>query len=118
LILYGYRRCSTCREAHKTLTAGGLHIPFHDIVDKPPSEDTIRTWMRVSGRPVEDFINTRGTVYRERDLKRAKFTEDEWIRELSKDGKLLKRPILVTEQDVFVGYHEGAYRRLALSKDE
>ncbi|GMA62248.1 Spx/MgsR family RNA polymerase-binding regulatory protein [Alicyclobacillus fastidiosus] len=118
MLLYGYKRCSTCRDAHKTLQESGANVQFHDIVDRPPSEQTIRTWMERSGRPVEDFVNTRGTVYRERDLKHAKFTEDEWIRELSKDGKLLKRPILETDKEVFVGYHEGAYRRIALGEDQ
>ncbi|GEO25674.1 arsenate reductase [Alicyclobacillus acidoterrestris] len=114
MVLYGYRRCSTCRDALKTLQESGAQVEFHDIVDMPPSEEMIRTWMDKSGRPIEDFVNTRGIVYRERDLKNAKFTEDEWVRELSQDGKLLKRPILVTDQEVFVGYHEGAYRRIAL----
>ncbi|WP_067619344.1 arsenate reductase family protein [Alicyclobacillus acidiphilus] len=117
--LYGYKRCSTCREAQKTLEANGVKVEFHDIVEQPPSPDRIREWVAQSGRPIEEFVNTRGTVYRERDLKRANFTEDEWIRELSRDGKLLKRPILVTPANrVYIGYHEGAYRRIALGEDQ
>lgn len=117
LKLYGYRRCSTCRDAQKTLTTNGAQVEFHDIVDRPPSQATVRDWLEAANRPVLDFVNARGTVYRERNLKNAKFTEDEWIRELSADGKLLKRPILVTpSHDVFIGYDEGAYRRIALAQ--
>lgn len=116
LTLYGYRRCSTCRDAQKTLTANGAQVRFHDVVERPPSMDTIRGWAEEAGRPIIDFVNTRGTVYRERDLKNARFTEEEWLRELSADGRLLKRPILVTPAgEVFIGYDEGAYRRIALS---
>lgn len=119
LQLYGYKRCSTCRDAEKTLKESGAKVTFHDIVERPPTEETLRQWIASSKRPVIDFVNTRGTVYRERDLKRANFTDDEWISELAKDGKLLKRPILVDESsDVFVGYHEGAYRRIALSEGD
>ncbi|WAH35745.1 arsenate reductase family protein [Alicyclobacillus dauci] len=116
--LYGYRRCSTCRQALKTLQENGGEVEFHDMVENPPSEATIREWVEKSHRPVFDFVNVKGTVYRERDLKSAKFTDDEWIRELSQDGKLIKRPILVTGDDVFVGYHEGAYRRITLGEEE
>lgn len=116
--LYGYKRCSTCRDALKTLQENGVQVAFHDIVEKPPEESTIRGWMEAGNRPVLDFVNTRGTVYRDRDLKRANFTDDEWIRELSQDGKLLKRPILVTDDgEIYVGYHEGAYRRIALGHE-
>lgn len=115
LQLYGYARCSTCREAKRTLTEAGADVQFHDIVASPPDATTIRRWLQCSGRPIEDFVNTRGTVYRQRDLKRAQFSEDEWIMELTRDGRLLKRPILETpDGEVYVGYHEGAYRRIAM----
>lgn len=71
LRMYGYKRCSTCRDAKKTLEVNGAEVEFHDIVDNPPSEASIRQWIEWSGRPIEDFVNTRGTVYRDRDLKRA-----------------------------------------------
>lgn len=100
----------------KTLEANGAKVTFHDMVQQPPTEETILQWIAKSNRPVTDFINVRGTVYRDRDLKSAKFTDDEWIRELSQDGKLIKRPILVTDHDVFIGYHEGSYRRIALGE--
>lgn len=118
MILYGYKRCSTCREAQRALQQQGIKAQFHDMVEQPPSEETIRTWMKMSGRPAEEFVNTRGTVYRARHLKSARFTDDEWVRELSKDGKLVKRPVLVTDRDVYVGFHEGAYRRIALDGSE
>lgn len=115
--LYGYRRCSTCREAQKTLEANGAKVEFHDIVEHAPSEETIRFWVKQSQRPISDFINTRGTVYRDKGLKTANLSEEEWIVQLAQEGKLIKRPILVTARDeVLVGYHEGAYRRLALGE--
>lgn len=115
--LYGYKKCSTCREALKTLEANGASVDFHDIVASPPNEETIREWVQKSGESVNEFVNVRGTVYRERHLKQAQFNADEWVQELSKDGKLLKRPILVTKDNVFIGYHEGAYRRIALGEE-
>ncbi|MCY0870465.1 MAG: Spx/MgsR family RNA polymerase-binding regulatory protein [Firmicutes bacterium] len=117
--LYGYKRCSTCRQAHKALVAHGARVRFHDFVETPPDAATLRAWMDKSGRPVLDFVNTKGTVYRERHLRQANLTQDAWLQELSRDGKLLRRPIAITEQgDVWIGYDADAWSRLAALDSE
>lgn len=117
--VYGYKRCSTCRQAQKTLEAAGAHVRFHDIVEAPPDPETLRAWMTHSGRPALDFVNVKGTVYRARNLRQEHLSEDAWVDELSRDGKLLRRPIAVTAQgDVWIGYDEATWRQLAALDSE
>lgn len=78
--------------------------------------ETIRRWLALTNRPIIDFVNTRGTVYRERDLAHANLTEEQWVQALTHDGKLLKRPIVVSPaNDVLIGYDVETYQRLAQS---
>ncbi|MCL6631560.1 MAG: Spx/MgsR family RNA polymerase-binding regulatory protein [Alicyclobacillus herbarius] len=106
---YGYRRCSTCRNAYKYLQEHGVEVVFQDLVDKPPTREQIRQWVSRLGQGIDPFLNRRGTRFRELGLKDARLSEDEWIEKLSADGKLFKRPILVTDEDIILGFDRAAY---------
>lgn len=110
---YGYKKCSTCRDAQKYLEALGINVPFHDFVAEPPSREQLKSWIAKHGQGIMPFVNTKGTVYRERGLKDQTLTEEEWIELLTADGKLLKRPIVVTEDAVIIGFDPTAYAALA-----
>jgi arsenate reductase (glutaredoxin) len=109
---YGYKKCSTCRDAHKALVAKGIDIPFHDFVVSPPSKEQLREWIRKRGEGVMPFVNTKGTQYKALGLKEKQLSDDEWIELLSQDGKLIKRPVLVTDETVIVGFDKAAYENL------
>ncbi|MCY0896215.1 MAG: Spx/MgsR family RNA polymerase-binding regulatory protein [Alicyclobacillaceae bacterium] len=112
--LYGYKKCSTCRQAEKTLRELGVSVEFHDIVEQPPSETMLSSWLEASQRPILDFVNTKGTVFRQLSLKDAQFTTEQWIAEIAHNGKLMKRPILVTEDGtVVIGYQPDLYQTFA-----
>jgi arsenate reductase len=113
---YGYRKCSTCRNAYKYLQERGIDIPFHDFVADPPSPHQLRAWIERRGEGVTPFINTKGQRYRELGLKDKQLGEEEWLEKLSQDGRLLKRPVLVTENEVVIGFDREAYDRIARSQ--
>jgi arsenate reductase (glutaredoxin) len=109
---YGYKKCSTCREAHQFLETKGISVPFRDFVATPPEPEVLRQWVAKYGQGVMPFVNTKGTVYRELGLKDKVMTEAEWITMLSADGKLLKRPLLVMDEEIILGFDQAAYERL------
>ena len=94
-----YPRCTTCKKAK-------------DWLDKSKSE--LKEWISKSGKPIKKFFNTSGTLYRELNVKDKlpNMNEDEQIELLSTDGMLVKRPILVGENTVLVGFKEDAWSSL------
>jgi arsenate reductase (glutaredoxin) len=109
--LYQYPKCSTCRNALKWLTARGIAYDAIDLVAKPISVAMLADLHKRSGLPLAKLFNTSGESYREGGFKdRLKtMTEAQAIEALSKDGKLVKRPILDTGNAVLVGFDETKY---------
>ena len=103
-----YPPCSTCQKAKKWLDSRGVSYTARHIKEENPTYEELRAWHRRSGQPLKRFFNTSGQRYRELELKDklASMTEEEQLRLLSSDGMLVKRPILVTENTVLVGFRE------------
>jgi len=112
---FGYTKCSTCRDAYKALKQKGHHVTFQDFVHTPPTSSTLRSWISLCGRGVKPFLNTKGIRYKELGLGSRHLTEDDWIELLSGDGRLLKRPVLVLEDDVIIGFDKERYAELPQS---
>ncbi|RIV28097.1 Spx/MgsR family RNA polymerase-binding regulatory protein [Alicyclobacillaceae bacterium I2511] len=108
---FGYQKCSTCRKAHKYLTEHGLDLEFHDFVVNPPDVSTLQVWAQRAGT-VAALINRQGTHFRELGLRNKELADSEWLHLLSQDGKLIKRPILVTDSGVVVGFDVAAYDQI------
>lgn len=113
---YGYKKCSTCRQAHQYLKNLGFATDFQDFVENPPSVETLRTWVTKRGDGIAPFINAKGTRFRELDLKNKTLSEDEWFSLLSQDGKLIKRPIVVVGDEVLVGFDKAQYDEISGAK--
>ncbi|MDQ0188806.1 Spx/MgsR family RNA polymerase-binding regulatory protein [Alicyclobacillus cycloheptanicus] len=113
---YGYKKCSTCRNAHKFLADHGVDVPFQDFVQNPPSVEQLKAWIAKRNEGVLPFVNTKGTRYRELNLADKQLSEAEWLDLLSTDGKLLKRPVLVTDEEVVLGFDRPAYERIVTAK--
>lgn len=101
-----YPACSTCQKARKWLEANQIEYTDRHIVEANPTESELRTWIKASGLPLKNFFNTSGLVYRALNLteKLPGMSEDEQIQLLASDGKLIKRPLLVSDQGVLVGF--------------
>ena len=106
-----YPKCSTCKKAQAWLDAQKLPYTLRDIKAERPTAAELRDWHKKSGLPLRRFFNTSGMRYRELELaqKLPDMTEDEMFTLLASDGMLVKRPILVTETRVLVGFREAEW---------
>lgn len=109
-----YPKCTTCKKAQAWLDSKGLTYEVRDIKTENPTEAEITVWYKKSGLPLKKFFNTSGLLYKSMQLKDklANMTEEEQVKLLSTDGMLVKRPILVTENTVLVGFKEKDYEIL------
>src|SRR5690606_19312309 len=109
--LYHYPQCSTCRKARRWLEEHGVEHELVDIVKHPPTKSQLAAILRASGKPVAKLFNTSGVSYREGDWKTrlAKTSESAALDALAADGKLIKRPLLVGDGIVLVGFREDEY---------
>ena len=103
-----YPKCTTCKKAEKWLQDQGLEFEKRDIKLQNPSKEELKEWHQKSGLPLKRFFNTSGNLYKEMKLKDKlpERTEEEQYDLLATDGMLVKRPILVTEDKVLVGFRE------------
>ena len=109
-----YPKCSTCKKAQAWLDAKGLTYDLRDIKEDKPSREELVEWYRKSGLPLKRFFNTSGLQYKALGLKDKlpTMSEEEQLTLLASDGMLVKRPILVTEDAVFVGFKEEQWQKL------
>lgn len=111
-----YPRCSTCKKAQKWLDEKGIGYTFRDIKEENPSYDELKTWYKKSGLDIKRFFNTSGQLYKSMSLKDKlpAMSEEEKLRLLSTDGMLVKRPILVSDETVLVGFKEQEWANTLL----
>ena len=108
MLFFGYPKCSTSRKAEQWLIANGIAYDFRDIkLENPTRADLEVIWDR-SGLPLDKLFNTHGQLYRQMELskKLKTMTDDEKLDLLATDGMLVKRPLLVMENQVLVGFKE------------
>ena len=111
MIFVCYPKCGTCRKARKWLDENGKAYEVRDIKEENPSAEELRDWHSKSGLPLRRFFNTSGMLYREMGLKDklGSMSEEEMLDLLATDGMLVKRPIVVGETQVLVGFKEGEW---------
>ncbi len=109
--LIGYPKCSTCRKAQSYLESKGLVLPMRDIKAQPPTMEELTLWIARSGLSVQRWFNTSGMLYREMGLKDKVKTapKEELMELLASNGMLVKRPILVSEERVLIGFREAEW---------
>lgn len=108
-----YPKCSTCKKAQKWLDENGKNYEMRDIKTDKPTEDELAEWWEKSGLPLKRFFNTSGKLYKEMKLKDRlpEMSEADQISLLATDGMLVKRPILVSEDKVLVGFREKEWEK-------
>lgn len=106
-----YPKCSTCKKAQKWLDDRGVSYEIRDIKTQNPTAEELQAWQQTSGLPLKKFFNTSGQLYRAMGLKeRLKdMSDEEMLALLATDGMLVKRPILIGEGKVLVGFREAEY---------
>lgn len=103
-----YPKCTTCQKARKYLIEKGMDFEERDIKEDNPTKEELTAWYQKSGLPLKRFFNTSGMLYKEMQLKDKlpDMSEEEQLSLLATDGMLVKRPIVVTEETVLVGFKE------------
>ena len=108
-----YPKCSTCQKAKAWLQERGVAFDERDIKQDNPTEQELRAWHEKSGLPLKRFFNTSGLQYKALGLKDKlpAMTEDEQYALLATDGMLVKRPLLIGEDFVLVGFREADWTK-------
>ena len=106
-----YPKCSTCQKAKKWLLENNIAFDDRHIAEKNPSVKELQQWIVLSGKPVKSFFNTSGLVYKSLNLKDRlpQMSDFEKIDLLSTNGMLVKRPLLVGNDFVLVGFKESEW---------
>lgn len=108
-----YPRCGTCRKAAKWLEANNMDVVSRHIVEENPTKKELSGWIDRSGLPISKFFNTAGMVYKEQNLKEKVKTasRDELLDILSSNGMVIKRPLVITDDFVLVGFNENEWKK-------
>lgn len=112
MLFLEYPKCSTCRKAKKWLETYQIECEDRHIAEQRPTEAELRYWHKLSGLPLKKFFNTSGMKYRELGLKDklAQMSEDEMFALLETDGMLVKRPLVIGDDFVLVGFKEEQWK--------
>lgn len=107
-----YPQCNTCKRAQKWLEENQIQFTFQDIKLEKPTLEELTDWYKRSGLPLKRFFNTSGLLYKSLELKDKlpQMTEQEMLELLSTDGMLVKRPLLVGDDFILVGFKEEEWR--------
>ena len=108
-----YPNCSTCKKARAWLESQGIPFEERNIKTENPTKEELARWQKASGLPLKRFFNTSGQQYRALGLKEKlpAMTEEEQLELLSSDGMLVKRPLLVGENAVLVGFRSQEWEK-------
>ena len=111
MIFICYPKCSTCQKAKKWLDEHDIVYNERHIVEENPMYDELKEWHKKSGLPLKRFFNTSGLLYKEMKLKDklSEMSEEEQLKLLATNGMLVKRPIVVGDDMVFVGFKEAEW---------
>lgn len=114
MLFVNYPKCSTCKKAKAFLDNHAINYEDRNIKEENPTEDELRGWIEKSGLDVKRFFNTSGLLYRSMGLKDKLDSMDDAqkIKLLATDGMLVKRPILVTDSTVLVGFKEKEWENV------
>lgn len=111
MVFICYPKCSTCQKAKKWLSEHKIEFTERHIVDANPTYDELKEWYKKSGLPLKKFFNTSGLLYKEMQLKDKlpKMNEEEQLKLLATNGMLVKRPLVVKDDTVLVGFKEAEW---------
>ena len=108
-----YPKCTTCQRAKNFLEGKGISFTQRDIKEENPTAEELESWWRASGLPLKKFFNTSGLSYKALGLKDKlpAMSQQEQLKLLAGDGMLVKRPILVGDGFVLVGFREAEWEQ-------
>ena len=107
-----YPKCTTCQKAKKWLDENQIEYTLRDIKEDNPTYEELSKWYEISNQPIKKFFNTSGLLYKSMELKNKlpEMMEEEMLKLLSTDGMLVKRPLLVSDKFVLIGFRENIWQ--------
>ncbi|MCF0154567.1 MAG: Spx/MgsR family RNA polymerase-binding regulatory protein [Veillonella sp.] len=116
MLFIEYPKCTTCKKAKKFLDDHGLSYVDRDIKTDNPTAEELATWYPKTGKKIERFFNTSGLVYRNNNYKDLlpSLSDQEKFELLASDGMLVKRPLLVLDDRVLIGFKEAEWEEALL----
>lgn len=113
-IFIEYPKCSTCKKAKKWLEDNNVEFVDRNIVEERPNSQELTKWIKESNEDIKRWFNTSGLKYKELNLKEKlpQMSDSEKIELLSTDGMLVKRPIFISDDNVFVGFKENEWKEM------
>ncbi|MBR3697733.1 MAG: arsenate reductase family protein [Clostridia bacterium] len=114
MVFIEYPKCSTCKKAKKWLEKNNLEFEDRNIVEDTPTEKELTEWIERSGLDIKKWFNTSGLKYKELNLKDKllNMSDKEKIDLLASNGMLIKRPVLVSDNGVLIGFKEDKWNSL------
>ena len=111
--MLAYAGCDTCKKALRWLDANGIEHAVRPVVDEPPTAKELARWIPASGLSVRKWLNTSGQSYRALGKAAVDAASDADVAAwLARDGKLVKRPVLIKGDTVLVGFRPDAYEKV------
>ena len=113
-IFIEYPKCSTCKKAKKWLEENNIEFEDRNIIEETPTIKELTKWIKESELDIKRWFNTRGLKYKELNLKEklSNMSDKEKIELLASDGMLIKRPVLVSDKGIFIGFNEDKWNIL------
>lgn len=113
-IFIEYPKCSTCKKTKKWLEENNIEFQDRNIIEETPTVKELTEWIKESGLDIKKWFNTSGLKYKELNLKEKllNISDKEKIELLASDGMLIKRPILVSDKGIYVGFKEEKWKSL------
>lgn len=114
ILVLQYPKCSTCKKALRWLDGQGIAYESRHIVEENPTAQELEEWWKRSGLPLKKFFNTSGNLYKEQNLKDKlpQMSEQEQLQLLATNGMLVKRPLVVADNLILVGFKEDQWQQL------
>ena len=111
MLFIWYSKCGTCQKARKWLEENSVEYSIRDMKTEKPSLEELTAWHKMSGLPLKKFFNTQGLLYKSMELKDKlpSMSEEEQLRLLANNGMLVKRPLVIGEDFVLVGFKESEW---------
>ena len=111
-----YPKCSTCQKAKKWLEVNKVQFDDRHIVENNPTEKELTEWIKISRIEIKKWFNASGLKYKSLNLKEklTNMTDEEKIKTLASDGMLVKRPILISDKGILIGFKEAEWKDLLL----
>ena len=106
-----YPKCTTCQKALRWLDDNKIKYEIRNIKEDNPTLEELSSWYKMSVLPLKKFFNTSGLLYKSMELKDRlpTMSDEEQLKLLATDGMLVKRPLVIGEGFILVGFKESEW---------